>query len=177
MACALAILGFGVKAASSIAQNNAAKEQKSIITTSANRQAEALKEQAALAQRQADIANARQLRAQIRQRRIAEGALLNSAANAGTQFSSSAQGGLASLGSQTNSNIAFINQNADINSRITKTQVDQATTIQNAATEMAGLQYESATYGALGSLGGTIFSDAGGFKTIFGKPQPTQAPS
>lgn len=160
MACALAIVGLGISAAGTVGQQQAAQEQKAAI----NRQTAAQKEQAALSQRQADIANARQLRAQIRQRRIAEAAIVNAGANAGTQFSSGVQGGLASLGSQTNSNISYINETADINRQITGTQVDQA----NAISDAANAQADSATYGAIGQLGGGLFNAGGGYKTIFG---------
>lgn len=155
----VAVAGIGVAAAGVVGQQKAAKN-----AAGAQRQsAAAQRDQAALEQRRADIQNARNLRAEIRQSRIAAASIRNQGANAGTFGSSGVLGGISSVGAQHASNVGNFNQNTEINSAVFGTQVQQA----NANLAFADAQADGAMWGAIGGLGGTVFQGAGGFKTIF----------
>lgn len=142
------------------ASRDAAKAQR--------QQAAAQRQQAELQRRAADVQNARQIRNAIKQARIARAAVINTGASAGTMGSSGVLGGAGSVQSLLASNIGYFNQLDDLNSGILDTQVAQANAI-----EAQGQAYAtSATWGALGQLGGTIFNatdeSGNGWKTIFG---------
>lgn len=155
----IAIVGLGLSAAGTVMQMEARSDAKD----AARRRADAQAQQAALEQKRADIANARQLRTAIRQARIARASLVNQGANAGTSFSSGVVGGAGSVVSQSNANVGFFNQMGEVNAGITDTQRAQAA----AMADYGAAQGDAAIGGALGNLGGTIFQSAGGFKTIF----------
>lgn len=157
----IAGIGLGISAIGAIGQMSAQSNAKD----AAARQAAAQQEQARLEQQKADIANTRNLRTAVRQARIARGSVINQGANAGTSTSSGVVGGAGSVVSQNASNTSFFNTNSALNSQITETQITQG----QAAAEAGSAQGEAATFGALGSLGGTVFHEAGGFKTIFSK--------
>lgn len=142
----IAIVGLGIAGASAYMQYEAAKDQASATRRAAEAE-----------QRRADIQNARAVRQSIRQARIARGTVVNTGANAGTSQSSGVLGGVASVGSQLNSNVDYLNQSTAVAKEYASAQAD--------AGAAAG---EAAQWGALGNLGGTIFSSAGGFQTIFG---------
>ena len=125
--------------------------------------------QAQLEQRRADIQNARQLRSAVRQARIARASVLNQGANAGTSFSSGVLGGVDSVTAQERSNVGFFNQMTELQGDVTQAKIAEGTA-------MAGVseaQADGNRAAAIGSLGGTIFSAAGGYKTIFGGNKKT----
>jgi hypothetical protein len=160
MGPALAIVGIGLGVASYIQGQDAAKKQQD----AANASAEAQRQQAALQQRQADINNARQIRAAARQSRIAQAVIANTGANAGTSNSTGVVGGMQSVEGQNRANIAFFDQMKTINAGITGTQIAQA----DANVQMAQGQSDAYQAAALGNLGGTLFKEGNGFKSIFG---------
>lgn len=108
----------------------------------------------------------RSLRSNLRQARIQSAVVANMGANAGTSGSSGVIGGQGSIQSQSASNVGFFNQTQELNGDIYETQVDQA----NAAQAYGKAQGSSAMWGAIGNLGGSMFSAGGGFKTIFDGP-------
>lgn len=155
----IALVSLGVAAAGTYMQYEGAKES----AAAGRRQADAMREQAALEQRKADIQNLRQVRAAVRQARMARAAVINTGANVGTLGSSGVMGGASSVTSNNSSNMSFFGQMSDLNSGIYSTQVEQAGALQ----DKGDAAVTSAMGGALGRLGGTIFSDMGGFKTVF----------
>lgn len=155
----IAIVGLGVAATSAVMQYDAGKK----AAAAGRRQAEEMQAQGRIAQRQADLQNARQIRSAVRQARIARASMVNTAANAGTISSSGVLGGTGSLDSQLQSNLSFFGQMRELNEDANESKVRAG----QAAGDAAVAQAESAQWGAIGSLGGTIFSGAGGFKTIF----------
>lgn len=157
----LAMVGLAVSAVGAAVQYSAGQDAKK----ASGRQAQAQREQAALEQQRADINNARQLRASLRQARIARGTVVNAGAIAGTSQSSGVIGGASSLVSQSGANVDYYNQMGDLNTGVMNTQVEQA----NAQQDMGEAQGTAALGGALGGLGSSIFSGAGGYKTIFSK--------
>ncbi len=116
-----------------------------------------MRKQTELAKRRADVENARALRQSIRESRLQAGSVLNQGASSGALFSSGVQGGLSSIASQQGANMSYFGEQGSIN----RQQAESAVREGNAA-------YSAASWGALGGLGGTIFSGAGGFSTIFG---------
>jgi hypothetical protein len=155
----IAMVGLAVAATGAYMQYEAGQDAKAAN----NRMADAQRQQAQLAQRQADINNARQVRTAVRQARIAQAALVNQGATHGTMTSSGVQGGVASVIAQNSSNMDYYASMREINGGVTATQVEQA----GAQADLGAAQATAATGGALGSLGGSIFNGAGGFKTIF----------
>lgn len=146
-ASAIAIIGLAVSAAGAYMQHEAAQDA-----------ADAQRSQADAEQRRADIQHARQVRAAVRQARVARGSIINQGALGNTSQSTGVLGGVASVGSQLNSNLSYLNESAA-----------NAKDYAAASARIGEAQADAATAGAIGSLGGTIFSGAGGFKTIFGK--------
>jgi len=159
MGIELAIASLVVAGAGAYMQYEAGQEAKDAN----NKMADAQRRQAQLAQRQADINNARSVRQTVRQTRIAQAAIANAGANAGTTFSSGVQGGISSVQGQNNSNIDYFSSMREINGGITAAQVEQGA----AQADIGAAQATAAVGGALGSLGGTIFSITG--KALFDK--------
>ena len=156
----LGILGLGVSVFSAVNQY----ESQSEARDAQQQQIAAQRDQAALENRRADIINARQLRNSLRQARIARAAVINAGATSGTLTSSGVVGGAGSISSQYSGNAGYFGQQQQINDSVLATQSRQA----DAAAAAGAAQGDSAMYGVLGALGGTIFSNANGFKTIFG---------
>jgi hypothetical protein len=115
--------------------------------------------QYAAEQRKAEIQNTRSVRQQIREARIAQASMTNTAALTGGMGGSGLAGGIGSVGSQLSGNINYMQQIAE-----------QNTAIGAAAAAGAQAQSNAAIYGSIGQLGGTIFSAMGGFKAL---QQPT----
>lgn len=170
----LAVAGFAASAFSAIQQMDAAEDAAQAQREQGeamNRQAAAQREQFELNKRQSDIENARSVRTAVRQARIARAAIINSGANAGALQSSGVEGGAGSIGSQLGGNLTYFGQMGTLNNQVIDTQIRQGAAASDAGAAQgraAVAQQESASWGALGSLGGTVFSGAGGFKTIFG---------
>ncbi len=172
----LAVASLAATAYGAYQQHEAAGDASDAAAQAAQAQttaAGAQRERAALEARRADIANARQLRGAIRQARIVKGTLGNQAANAGTSYSSGAIGGAGSVESQGRSNIGFFNQMDDINDQVLVTQNTESaarTASGVAQGEVSVAEANGRQWGAFSNLGGTVFTGAGGFKTIFDGP-------
>ena len=155
----IAGVGLGLSAFSAIEQRSAAKESAANQRAMAGEQ----RQQAELERRRADIQNTRQLRQAVRQSRVARATILNTGASVGTSQSSGVQGGAGSVQSQTSANQGYFSAMKDINEQVTSSQFTQASLFS----QQGDINADMAMAGALGGLGGTIFSGAGGFKTIF----------
>ena len=106
----------------------------------ANEQRKASKQQRKAAQterRMAEVENVRSRREAIRERILQTEALRNQAAVTGTMESSGFQGGVASLGSQTASNIGFQTQLESLNNQRLSFLDKSAKSISNAGTAQA----------------------------------------
>lgn len=93
----------------------------------------------------------------IREQRIKAAQIEAVGANVGAGSSSGVAGGVSSTQSQLGSNIQNLNANMALSSQITGYQQDAA-----------NAQSTSNLYGTIGGVAGNIFSDYGGYKTIFG---------
>lgn len=123
--------------------------------------AAARERQAKAERRKAEVQNIRAVREQIREQRIAAARIVARGASSGTLGSSGVAGGVASTQSQLATNLDYMGQVAGANRDI----ADASVSFGEAQGDIAQAQ-------AMGSLGSTIFSGAGGFKTIFGGNQP-----
>lgn len=122
------------------------------------------RQQFAAEQRKADIQNVRSVRQQIRQARLAQGSMVNVAAQTGGMGGSALSGGVSSIGSQLSSNLDYMSQVATENTAIGTAALGYSNEMANAS--MASGRAQSAA--AMGSLattvatgGGTIFRDLG----------------
>lgn len=170
----IAMVGLGVAGVSAMEQNRQARHAASAAgeqSAALQDQAASQREQFALQQQQADIVNTRTVREAVRQARVARAAIINAGGNTGTLGSSGVQGGASSVNAQLSGNLNFFGTMAGLNRSITDTAIDQSVAAERAGVaggKAAVAQANSAAWGAYGNLGGTIFSGAGGFRTIFG---------
>ena len=146
----LAIIGLGVAAAGTVMQHSAQKKQEGV----AKQQAAQMERQAMLEKKRADIQNARQLRASLRQTRIAQARMTNVAAQTGTIGSSSFLGGAASLWTQQGVNVGQFAQQGEISEGVFQTQ-----------TALGGLHAQMGKYQGRAAMGASV---AGMGKTLFG---------
>lgn len=158
MGIEVAVASLAITAGSAYMQYQAAQDQKDALED----QARASRAQFEAQQRRADIENARSMRQAVRQARAARSVVVNAGANSGTLTSSGVQGGVASIGSQLNSNLSYIGDIAETNAEIAAASLasNQAQIAQGQASA------EGAQWGAIGSLSSTIFQASGGFRTI-----------
>lgn len=116
-----------------------------------------------LQQQQQALVAARERRDAIRQARIASANLTQAGETQGASTSSAAAGGLASVGSQLNSNLSFLDQN--------KVLADQGTI---AFGKMRDAEAKSSMYGQVAGLAGTAYGKSEEisrkFSTIFKGP-------
>jgi len=142
---ALAIGGFLMSAKGQADQKKAQKK-----ALAADQEARASQ------QKQQDLESARERRRVLRQARIQRATVIQAGENQGVAGSSAVAGAISSIGSQTGSNLSFLDQSA-----------------QNTANTNAALAGQSRALGAadagagLSQLGGTIFSNAGNIASIF----------
>lgn len=113
----------------------------------ARRTRKAGKAQAEAERRRADIENVYKTRQAIRQARLAQGSMVNTAAQTGGMGGSGLAGGVSSVSSQLGGNLSFMESVAAENNVILGAQ----NTINKAQTN-------AAVFGAVGQLGQTIFS-------------------
>lgn len=118
-------------------------------------------------QKRAEIQNVRQIRQQIRQQRAAAASIIGRGATTGTLGSSGVQGGVSSTGSQLAGNVSYMSDIADVNTA----QAESSQRFASAELSMGQATGDYQMWGAVGSLGGTIFEKAGGYGTVFGKPE------
>lgn len=145
MAVTLAAVGLALAGVSTIQGMSAAKDQSSA-------QKRALQFQ----QRADEVKQNREKRQAIREQRIKAAAIAQAGANQGAVTSSAVVGGQASLQSQLSGNLSFLDTMGSLNNSASRAN-------QQALDAGAKAQ----TWGALAGLGGTIFSQAGDFQTIF----------
>jgi hypothetical protein len=107
----------------------------------------ASKAQSAAEQRRADIENVYKTRQAVRQARLAQGSMVNAAAQTGGMGGTGLAGGVSSVSSQLGGNLAFMESVAQENNIIVGAQ----NTINKSQTN-------AAVFGAVGQLGQTIFS-------------------
>lgn len=151
IALATAVVGTGVsiyssqKAAGAYAQSAAAQRE-------ANR----------FQRQQADLQAARQKRDAIRQSRIAQASVQQSAENQGVSGSSAAIGGQASIQSQLNSNLSFLDQYSSLSdaasdalgrASVYQSKGNQFTANAQSAGAISSLAFQ--VFGAAGTLGGS----------------------
>ena len=136
---------------------------------SASQQARATRN-AANAQREATAAQGRAANvdaqrariAQVREARIRRAQVISAGTNSGLGLGTSGIGGaVGSISSQEGSNIGYINQQ--------QTFADQASTALQSA---ADYQVQAQRWQMIGNFSHSIFSNAGGFTTIFGGNTP-----
>jgi hypothetical protein len=114
--------------------------------------------QFAAEQRKADIQNVRSVRQQIRQARLAQGSMVNTAAQTGGMGGSALAGGTSSVNSQLGSNLDYMSQVAKENTAIGTAALGYSTEMANAS--IAGSKAANAAN--IASTGMTIFSAVGG---------------
>lgn len=105
-----------------------------------------------VSERKAEVQNVRSFRQAIRQQRLAQGAMMNVAAQTGGFGGSGLAGGLASAASQTAGTVGTMQEIAQYN-----TQMGQAAVQESKSLAEANL------YGQLGGTMLNIFGQAGGF--------------
>ena len=116
---------------------------------SEQRKAGAAQERAFQAEeRKAEVQNVRNVRQQIRQARLTQGAMTNVAAQTGGMGSSGLAGGRASVGAQLAGNLGYMSDIAREN-----TAISQATIASARASSSAAI------YGQVGQFASTIFKD------------------
>lgn len=126
-------------------------------------QAAAQRAQFAAEQRMADIKNQRERVDLVRKARVAAGTILNQGAITGTMISSGVAGGVSSVSSQANANLGIFNSLAVNQAEVIRQQAREG----EALTSLGNAQGQMVMSQNLFNLGSTIFSSAGGFKTIF----------
>jgi len=136
---------------------------------SGKRQEEALQQQGAAQERQfaaqqkaADISNIRATRQSIREARAKRAFILNTAAISGTSGSSGAIGGESSVGSQLGAGYAYSTAVGEAQTAERNAAID----VGRASTEAGVAAATGAQWGALGSLGGTIFANREGLAKL-----------
>lgn len=149
----LAVVAIGSSIGSSVMQQ---REAKKAASAQREGQARILAEE----RKRAETENLRSLRQQIRQQRIAQSSMVNQAALTGGVGGSAVAGATSAAAAQTAGNISYMQDISEINTNIGNIQMD-------IANRVAAAQSRGATYGAIGGLAGTIFSQMDGFKTIF----------
>lgn len=154
MGPAIPIIAAAATVGSAVAQQ---REAKKAASAQREGQARILAEE----RKRAEVENVRKLRQQVREQRIAQALLTSQAALTGGVGGSAVAGASASAASQAAGNVSFMQDISEINTNIGNIQMETAQRVGSA-------QAKGATYGAIGNLSGTIFSDMGGWKKVFG---------
>lgn len=166
-AVAGAVAAVGGTAYSAYQGNKAGKVQRRVAANTAAEQARARKAE----ERRQNLAQARERRKAIRGARIARANALSAGTIRGISDSSTTAGSVSSIGSQTASNLSFLDQQGSL-----------INTANSAISNAAALQSQvnpytsgATTGSAIAGLGSTIFSNAEtlgkGFNSIFGTAQ------
>jgi hypothetical protein len=111
-------------------------------------------------QRKAEIQNVRNVRQQIREARLTQASMTNTAAQTGGMGGSGLAGGTSSVGAQLAGNLSYMSDIATEN-----------TAISNAAIARIQASTNAAIFGTVGKMANTIFSDMGGYKSL-STPKP-----
>lgn len=115
------------------------------------------KKQMAYEKRIADVKNLRSQREAIRAARVARAQVVNAGANSGTSGSSGVMGGASSVESQLGGNLSYFGEIGGLQDNVFDSQLSAA-----------GHEGNAAMGGALGQLGGSVFSAGGGWTTVMG---------
>ena len=169
---ALPYIGLALSAAGAVQQYSAGKKQEKAQKNAQRIQQEATEKENKIRQREADAVTHRARVQSIRQGRIRRGALSAYAGASGTQGSSGAIGAGASISSQLSGGLAFGAGQRERGEELGNLNVATGAALSRENINIASAQSSSNTWGAIGGIGSTIFSDAGGFKTIFKTPAP-----
>lgn len=164
---AIAVAALAVAAGGAYMSYESAQQSASAQKNMANQQKAAAEKQFNEQKKLAELENVRSVRAQLRQQRAAQAAIINQGAGAGTIGSSGVAGGVSSVGAQTASNLGFMSDTAGIRSNIGAAQLEYGNAGYQGAISMADAGVYGAIGGAMQSIGGTVFQGAGGFKTVF----------
>jgi len=154
------VVGAGMSVAGFLGQQDAREEQQE----ASERMASERRTQYANEQKRAEIQNVRAARQQIRQQRMAAASIIGRGATTGTLGSSGVAGGVASTGSQMAGNLGYMSDIADVNTAQGESSQRFASAEQQAGQAAGDYQM----FGAIGSLGGTIFERSGGWTSVFG---------
>lgn len=154
-----AAAGLAVSAYGAYTQYQAGQDQKEAMQASAAEN----RAQVASQQRIADIKNSRERANMARQARIARGALVTQGANKGVSTSTGVLGGGASIDTQSATNLGIFGALESNQQDILASRGRQGD--NSAAAGQA--QADSIMGGTIFSVGGALFKEAGGFKTIF----------
>ncbi len=155
-------------------QRQAAEDQ----AAAQRRMAEERRVQAENEKKRADIQNVRSVRQQIRQQRIAAASIAGRAATGGTIGSSGMAGGIASTQAQLAGNLSYSSDIADVNTAQVASGMRYGAAEVSAGQAQADYTRASADLAgsqALQNFGQTIFTQAGGWQTIFGGNQGPSA--
>ena len=106
--------------------------------------------------KQANLQQARQKRDAVRAARLSYGQAQQAGANQGVSASSSSQGGLASIGSQVQDNVSFLDQFGFYSDQASK-----------ALGRASAAQSRADTAGSIANLGMQVFSNADGIANVF----------
>lgn len=144
------------------------------LSYSQQRRAQSLQEDAADDQRRGNAIQsaqqaqqaAQERRQQIREERIKRASILNSSENSGASGSSGEMGATGGMSTQLGANLGMNGSAILAGQAITGFGQSAANNIQSAQTA----QGRGQMWGQVAGIGGSMFGQAGGWQTIFGKP-------
>ena len=170
MAFASAVVGLVGSVYSQNQQKKAAKKSRQSQERVNQTQIDAQEKQNAIQQKQADLKTQRARVKSIREARIARGRIAAYGANTGTTGSSGVLGSSGSINSQLGGNFDYGNQQRGLASEASANNLATSKAIGVENNIQARAQGDASTWGAVGGVASTIFSQAGGFNTIFNPP-------
>lgn len=148
----------GAAVVGAVQQQSAAKKQ----AAASNRIAEEQRTQAKIEAQRAEVQNVRSVRQELRKQYIAAASVVGRGATTGTSASSGVAGGISSTKSQLAGNLSYMSDMADFGTAMTKSNM----AIGDAQAAYGAASAQASMGAALQSLGGTVFSEAGGFDTL-----------
>jgi hypothetical protein len=157
----IGIAGLALGAVSTIQQMEAASDAKSARNQAAEEQRKAQAEQKAMNAQQQAAAR----RQAIREERVKRARIMQASENTGTSFSSSEAGATGGLSTQLGGNLGFSLGQYNSAARMSDYGQSAANFLSSADNKMT----QANMWGGVGSLGMSIFSQAGGFKAFGNK--------
>lgn len=160
---AIAAVGVGLAGVSLWQGNKAAQANAAAQQQQVNAQVTAQKESEALRKQQMDLDATRRRREVLRQSVAARSASLavTTAQGAAYEGGSAVPGAYGSIAGRTGVNTVGINQNQEIGSSLFNVHQNQLTAYQSAAAAQSKAQSNMAFWQGLGSLGGSLITNAG----------------
>ena len=152
-------VGLAISAYGAFQQREAAQEQQAALQISAAEN----RAQVASQQRMVDIKNARERANTARQARITRGTLAAQGANKGVSSSTGVIGGVASVSTQSATNLGVFGALEANQEDILASQSRQG----DAQSQVGQAQADSIMGGTIFSVGSELFKHGGNFKTIF----------